>query len=156
MKVLVIVASALLTMLVSIEASACGDSLYRVGQGVSYREYSAPLPGHVLIYAQSPSAGNLAEALARSGHQVRVVGDEFALNMEIRTSRYDVVIAPYREHAIVEKSVSDTNTTYLPVVSSEAESRTAKARYSKVMVADRDEVKHYLRAIHRVLEDKLS
>ena len=41
-------------------AWACGDSLYRVGKGVSYRVYTAPLPGNVLVYGSSEAAEELA------------------------------------------------------------------------------------------------
>jgi hypothetical protein len=61
---------ALVTLFLSLEAFACGDSLYRVGKGVSYRVYTAPLPGSVLVYSQSEGAKQLAEALAQSGHGV--------------------------------------------------------------------------------------
>ncbi len=33
---------ALTAVLFSLDAIACGDSLYRVGKGVSYRVYTAP------------------------------------------------------------------------------------------------------------------
>ena len=29
------------------DTHACGDSLYRVGKGISFRVYTAPLPGSV-------------------------------------------------------------------------------------------------------------
>lgn len=157
MKVLVVLFFVILTLGASGQVTACGDSLYRVGQGISYREYSAPLPGNVLIYARSSaSAGDLAAALSRSGHHVRFVGDELTLGLELRTGDYDIVIAPYSEHVAVEASTADTGVTYLPIALSKAESETAAASYSKVMLADRDELKHYLRAIHTVLEDQPS
>lgn len=156
MKVFIVIVSALLTTAFADFSSACGDSLYRVGQGISYREYSAPLPGNVLIYANSPSAGNLAAALSRSGHHVRVVENELALSVELKTSRYDVIIAAYNEHAAVESRTTESTTRYLPVALSKAQFDAAEARYAKVMVADRDEVKHYLKAIHRILEGRLS
>jgi hypothetical protein len=157
MKILVVLFSVTLMLVVSSPGLACGDSLYRVGQGISYREYSAPLPGNVLIYARSSaSAGDLAAALSRSGHHVRFVGDELTLSLELRTGDYDVVIAPYSEHTAVEASTADTGVTFLPIALSKAESETAEASYPNVMMADRDELKHYLKAIHLVLEDKLS
>ncbi len=136
---------------------ACGDSLYRVGKGVSYRVYTAPLPGSVLVYGQSEGAKQLAEALAQSGHGVRLVDNEMELTMELGTGNYDVVIAPYSEHTAVESNSEVTGsatTTYLPVALNGDEADIANQSYSKVMVADKDEIKHYLKAIHKTLKSK--
>lgn len=136
---------------------ACGDSLYRVGKGVSYRVYTAPLPGSVLVYGKSEGAKQLAEALAQSGHGVRLVENETDLTMELQSGNYDVVIAPYSEHGAVESSAGNsaaTSATYLPVAVSKDEEQAANQAYSKVMVADRDEIKHYLKAIHKTLKSK--
>ena len=143
----------LLAPLFSPNALACGDSLYQVGKGVSYRIYTAPLPGSVLVYGQTEGARQLAEALAQSGHGVRLVESEAELDTELQSGNYDVVIAPYSEHDAVESSAG-TSAAYLPVVMSEDEVKTAEQSYSKVLVADRDELKHYLKAIHKTLKSK--
>lgn len=145
------------TLLASVGALACGDTLYRAGKGVSYRVYTAPLPGNVLVYGQSEGARQLAEALAESGHDVQLVDDESQLTSALSTGRYDVVIAPYSEHDAVEASASaagDDKTTYLPVALSDDEAEVAHASYADVMVADQDEIKHYLKAIHKTLKGK--
>jgi len=146
-----------LCTIISFEAVACGDSLYRVGKGVSYRIYTAPLPGSVLVYGQSEGAKQLAEALAQSGHGVRLVDNESDLSTELETGNYDVVIAPYSDHAAVESNAGASgtvNTTYLPVALNGDEEEIANQSYSKVMVADKDEIKHYLKAIHKTLKSK--
>ena len=146
-----------LCTIVSFEAVACGDSLYRVGKGVSYRVYTAPLPGSVLVYGQSEGAKQLAEALAQSGHGVRLVDNQMDLTMELESGHYDVVIAPYSQHAAVESSSElsgSVTTTYLPVALNGNEEQIASQSYSKVMVADKDEIKHYLKAIHKTLKHK--
>ena len=141
-----------IVVLFSVDAFACGDSMYRVGKGVSYRIYTAPLPGNVLVYGQSDSAKQLADALAQSGHGVRLVKDEADLESELSTGAYDIVIASYDEHDKVEASAS--RTTYLPVVPTRDEATLAEDNYSQVMVADRDEIKHYLKAIHKTLKSR--
>lgn len=139
-------------ILFSLDAIACGDSMYRVGKGVSYRVYTAPLPGSVLVYGQSEGAKTLAEALAKSGHGVRYVQSEAELQSELSSGSYDVVIASYAEHDTVE--ASSGNTTYLPVVDTRDQAKMVEANYAKVMVADRDEIKHYLKAIHKTLKSR--
>ena len=148
---------ALIVALFSLDAVACGDSLYRVGKGVSYRVYTAPLPGSVLVYGQSEGAKQLAEALAQSGHGVRLVDNESELTSELSSGDYDVVIAPYSDHSTVEASAGasgDIRTTYLPVAVSTDEAEVANESYANVMLADRDEIKHYLKAIHKTLKEK--
>jgi hypothetical protein len=150
-KILIAVVAALF----SFDTLACGDSLYRVGKGVSYRVYTAPLPGSVLVYGHSEGAQQLAEALAQSGHGVRLVDNELALQTELMTGDYDVVIAPYSDHNTVEASAIKSGaikTEYLPVAVSKEEADAAEGAYEKVMVADRDEIKHYLKAIHKTLK----
>ncbi len=153
MKLLVVFIAAFF----SLDAMACGDSLYRVGKGVSYRVYTAPLPGSVLVYGQSEGAKLLAEALAKSGHGVRLVENESELTSELSSGDYDVVIAPYSEHTAVEGSTGaagDIKTTYLPVALSSDEAEVANVSYANVMMAEHDEIKHYLKAIHKTLKSK--
>jgi hypothetical protein len=114
--------------------------------------YTAPLPGSVLVYGQSDGARQLAEALAQSGHGVRYVENEAELESELSSGSYDVVIASYSEHDRVE--ASSAGATYLPVVDTRDQAKLVAEDYEKVMVADRDEIKHYLKAIHATLKKK--
>ncbi|NGX17514.1 hypothetical protein [Wenzhouxiangella sp. XN24] len=151
MDIRVKIIAALLATLASSQVLACGDSLYRVGQGVSYRVYTAPLPGNVLVYGHSEGAQELAEALAMAGHGVRLVDNQLELSAVLAGGGYDVVIAPYRDHEAVEVSKASSKVDFLPVAVNASEREIASQSYAKVMVADRDEIKHYLRAIHESL-----
>ena len=152
MKVSLLFAAVLLTTTLWLDAHACGDSLYRVGTGVSYRQYTAPLPGNVLIYGNSENATDLAADLVRSGHHVKVVDNELALDLEVRLNHYDVIIARYADHEAVEKSHHEADTMFLPVAATRAEAARVEQHYDRVMIADRHELKHYLKAIHLVLK----
>jgi hypothetical protein len=139
------------------DAVACGDSLYRVGKGVSYRVYTAPLPGSVLVYGQSEGAQQLAEALAQSGHGVRMVSTAAELESELQKGDYDVVIGAYSDHEAIESTAgaaAASGPTYLPVAQSDDEERLARQAYAQVMMAEKDEIKHYLKAIHKTLKAK--
>ena len=155
MKSLITAIIALVTLFLSSEVFACGDSLYRIGKGVSYRVYSAPLPGSVLVYGQSDAAKQLAEALAQSGHGVRFVENETDFAQEMGKGSYDVVIAAYSDHAVVEANQEDSGTEYIPVAESEEEEQAAKLAYDRVLLADQAEIKHYLKAIHKLLKSKV-
>lgn len=144
----------LLALSLSLEAFACGDSLYRVGKPVSYRVYTAPLPGSVLVYSQSEAAKQLAEALAQSGHGVYLVESEAEFAQEMKQGGYDVVIAAYSDHAVVEANQEDTGTEFIPVAVSKDEEQAAKRTYDRVLLADDAEIKHYLKAIHKSLKSK--
>ncbi len=144
----------LATALIASNAWACGDSLYRVGKGVSYRVYTAPLPGSVLVYGTSDGAEQLAAELARSGHGVRFVNSDEELKSELGSGGYDVVIAAYTDQAAIKsgtEAASDAPT-FLPVAVTDEEEAEAKQDYERVMVAQEDEIKHYLKAIHQTLK----
>ena len=178
MKVRAAFVSTILLSLAAGPAFACGDSLYRVGKGVAYRVYTAPLPGSVLVYGDGEGAELLARELARSGHGVRLVSDDAELQAELRvlhqrqgeygparerddaelqaelgSGAYDVVIAAYKDKSAVVKDSASTNApTFLPIALTEEEEKQAKGEHERVMVAEKDEIKHYLKAIHRTLK----
>lgn len=156
MKSRTVLLASLATALIAGNALACGDSLYRVGKGVSYRVYTAPVPGSVLVYGQGESAEQLAQELARSGHGVRLVSNDKELQAEIGSGSYDVVIAAYS----AQSSVKSTTTaaadapTFLPVAMNSDEEAQALEDYERVMLAEKDEIKHYLKAIHQTLKQR--
>jgi len=145
----------LLTIVFSLDSMACGESLHRVGKGVAYRVYTAPLPGSVLIYAQTEGSKQLAKALAKAGHGVRLVSSNAELESELTKGGYDIVIAPYSERETVEsKKAKTSSSTYLPVAFNNQEEKLAKQSYGRVLVAQKHEIKHYLRAIHKALKSR--
>lgn len=155
MRQITMVFMALAIGTLSMGASACGDSLYRVGKGVSYRVYTAPLPGNVLVYGQTQGAEALAKALSESGHNVRLVEGEVELEVELTSNEYDVVIATYDNHEQIESTVGRRQgPTYLPVALNAKEAKIAKQSYDRVLLAERDEIKSYLKAIHKTLKSK--
>lgn len=136
--------------IMSAQTLACGDSLYRVGKGVAYRVYSAPLPGNLLVYGDTAGARALADELAKTGHGVHVVGSADELTTELGKGGYDVVIAPYSERDAVESANAPS---FLPVALSRDEEKIAKQSFDRVMVPEKHEIKHYLKAIHRALKE---
>ena len=155
MKLPITAIIALVTLFLSLEVFACGDSLYRVGKGISYRVYTAPLPGSVLVYGHSEAARQLAEALAQSGHGVHFAENEMDFALEMGKGSYDVVIAAYSDHAVVEANQEDSGTEFIPVAVSKEEEQAAKPVYDRVLLADQAEIKHYLKAIHKSLKSKV-
>lgn len=150
MKAYARIVTLIITTSLSCGAIACGDSLYRVGKGVAYRTYSAPLPGNLLVYGGDFSAADLARQLADSGHTVVLVDDEENLIAELNKGKYDVVIAPYSEHGAIEAIPGQSE--FLPIATNDEEERLAKSSYKQVMLPGKHEVKHYLKAIHLSLK----
>jgi hypothetical protein len=156
MKPRIALLTALAATLIGGNAYACGDSLYRVGKGVSYRVYTAPLPGSVLVYGDTEGAELLAKELARSGHGVRLVKNDEELKAELGSGAYDVVIAAYSDQSSVVPiaGASSGAPTFLPVALTEDEEKLAREDYERVMLAEKDEIKHYLKAIHQTLKQR--
>ena len=85
------------------------------------------------------------------------MASEAELESELATGDYDVVIARYSEHEAVESGTSKltaSNATFLPVASNREEEKLAKQSYDRVMLAQKDEIKHFLKAIHKTLKSK--
>ena len=136
-------------------AYPCGDNaVYRVGKGVAYRVYTAPLPGHVLVYGHTDAARELALELLRSGHEVRFVSSDQELRSELETGAYDVVIAPYGEQAAVGLGAAGGSARLLPVANTPDEKAQARKNHEHVLQAQEDDIKQYLIAIHRALKTK--
>lgn len=156
MKRSTVVLATLATTLIAGNVLACGDSLYRVGKGVSYRVYTAPLPGSVLVYGHGEGAEQLAQQLALSGHGVRFVSNDEELQSEIGSGAYDVVIAAYTDHSAIESTTSATANapTFIPVALDSDQEAEALEEYERVMLAEKDEIKHYLKAIHQTLKQR--
>jgi hypothetical protein len=131
--------------LVVSSALACGDSMHRVGKGMSYRTYSAPLPVNLLLLTSNESSRELANQLALSGHGVHQVYSMAELTAALQKGGYDVLIAPFSEAAMIELPSS---TAFIPTVTSRDEEKQALRSYERVMVSGKHEVKHYLKAIH--------
>ena len=134
------------------DALTCGDSLYRVGKGTSYRNYSVPLPGNLLVFAGSEEARELAQQLADSGHEVYLVDSTEGLQQGLQTGGFDVVIAPLTQRATIE-SITEATTAFLPVTMDSEETKLAKTQYANVVRAA-DNIKRYLKAIHKTLKSR--
>ncbi|MEO0996676.1 MAG: hypothetical protein AAFX58_04080 [Pseudomonadota bacterium] len=132
------------TIAFPVSGFACGESLYRVGKGVAYRGYSAPIPATVIVYHSAETSESLASALAAAGHDVRLVRGEAELAAALRDADIDVVLGPVS----IAAALGDTaNHTFLPIV---AGGDAAAARYPRVLRPD-DDLKTYLKQIHRSL-----
>ena len=134
------------------DAYACGESLYRVGKGVAYREYTAPLPGNLLVYSAAGNIENLAAELGRAGHQVTVAKSMDDLALLANREEFQVVIGPFSEYENFQSISVLSEAPYLPIAIEGVDERDAKKQFKYVMVPSKHEIKHYLKTIHKMLK----
>ena len=136
-------------------AFACGESLFRVGKGVAFREYTAPLPGSILVVAKTEAELALVERLAAAGHDIHVVSDPSDIGEDLQNHDINVVLAYYSEREVVEDEMSAmASATYIPVVKDGTqETSEASGRYQR-SISSEDSVLKYLKTIHRTLKSQ--
>lgn len=140
----------------SVDVSACGESLFRVGKGLTYRDYTAPFPGNILIVADTDDELAMVERLTAAGHHVHVVSEPTAIANQLQREQFDIVMAYYAQREIVEPQLLDTSISYLPVAhAGTREEQLAESAYRRSLSSD-DSVKTFLRTIHRTLKDRQS
>jgi hypothetical protein len=157
-SIVVAVLAASTLLVVSEFAHACGESMFRVGKGVHYRAFSAPIPGSVLVYARTDSERVVAENLRQAGHQVLVIDNDAELATEMQKQEFDVVVAPYSKRVVVEAQSAQiaSQPDWLPVVEKGSpDQRLARTDFNRVVTTD-DDVRKYLKAIHKSLKDQRS
>ena len=145
--------SGLLIALTAGSALACGESLFRVGKGVAYRQYTAPLPGNILAIANTEAELLMIEQLVAAGHDVHVVSSPGELGSELGEHEFDVILAYYSQRdEVTRQTASTTTATYIPVAMSDTtEEDEARSLYRRSLSSD-DSVKTFLRTIHKTLK----
>jgi len=145
---------AVVVTLASSNSLACGESMFRVGKGVHYRAYSAPIPGTVLVYARTDEERAVAEQLQQAGHQVLVVENDMDLAMQLDGQRFDVIVAPASKRSAVEAGASGLTSPpdWVPVYEpGMADSKAVRADYGRG-VNSQDDIRKYLKAINKSLK----
>ncbi|HSM32191.1 MAG TPA: hypothetical protein VK854_15950 [Woeseiaceae bacterium] len=144
--------SCLAVSLIAGNAFACGESLFRVGKGVAFRQYTAPLPGTILVVARTESELAMVEQLMAAGHDVHVVADPSLIGQELGKHEFDIVLAYFSQRAEVAAQTAATSVDYLPVTQDvTAERPEAVALYGRSLSSDAS-VKTFLKTIHRTLK----
>jgi hypothetical protein len=156
MDVLLATLATVAAALVSTDSLACGESMFRVGKGVHYRAYSAPIPGTVLVYARTDEERDVAEQLRQAGHEVLVVEDDFNLAMQLDRTEFDVIVAPASKREAVASSASGLASPpdWLPVFDAgTSDPQAIRADYGRGVSSD-DDIRKYLKAIHKSLKNQ--
>lgn len=136
-------------------AFACSESLYRVGHGVKFREYTAPIPGNVLVIAKTEAEREFASWLASAGHQVKVVERADAVGDALKAKPYDVILGYFADRETIEAESDRSNSTaaFIPVVSKgSVDEVVAKATYRRTLTSDSGG-RDYLKAIHKEIKN---
>lgn len=131
---------------------SCGESLFRVGKGVAYRDYVAPLPGNLIAVVENDQDRAFAQRLAAAGHQVTLVDSPEAISALLSKDSFDLVLARFDSHEAVDRELAGSKTSFLPVVDA-AQAKHARSLYDRSVEAG-DSVKHFLVAIHKTLKQR--
>ena len=146
----------LLLLMFSSSTLACGESRYRLGHGIRYAAYQAPLPATVLVY-ESATFESQSEGLQSAGHQVTVVTDQDQLLQALDAESYDVIIAPYSDMVAVQDHLGKDagRSGLIPIVSGDSsERRLAKSHYEQLLKPNAS-LRKIARAVHKVMESQL-
>lgn len=130
---------------------ACGESLFRVGKGVSFREYTAPLPGAILVVAKTESELALVERLAAAGHAIYVVSDPAEIGDQLRNHDIDIVLAHFHQRDAVEAN-NLSAATFIPVAQSGTEEVAKAGELYQRSLTNEDSVLKFLKTIHKTLK----
>ncbi|MEO6065922.1 MAG: hypothetical protein ABIP49_09120 [Lysobacterales bacterium] len=144
------------------DAFACGETLFRTGQGMRYNSYAAPRPATVLIYSDATSATaknerELRQGLEKAGHRVTVVSNAEGWSTATGARPFDVVIADLAEIDALTESMASASAKpdFLPVVTrSDGTERELRARFAWC-VREGAGVGQYLKAINKVMEARV-
>ena len=154
--------AASLLALASPEVDACGETLFRTGQGMRYNSYAAPRPATVLIYADAAAvaAGTEAElrkGLEKAGHKVTVVADAQGLSTIGGARPFDVVIADLAAIDALTESLGGEaeSPRFVPVVARNDKTERALRERFAWCVREGAGVGQYLKAINKVMEARL-
>ncbi len=145
-----------LSLPVSPVVFACGESLFPVGKGLIFRSYATPLPGRILVVAHSPGALQMVEQLRAAGHDVQVVSEPEQIGASLGKADFDIVMSLFKQRQAVaaQMGAAGSAATYLPVAEHDSpEIQQAQASAPRYLSTD-DNVKTFLRVIHRTLKDQ--
>lgn len=146
-----IVAGCIISILAA-NALACGESLFRVGKGVSFRQYTAPLPGSILVVASTDAELAMAEHLAAAGHDVHVVSGPDRISDELIKHDFDIVLAYFSQRDEVLAQTAAAAVTYLPVAMEGSDEESEARRLHEQSLSSDDSLKTFLKTIHRTLK----
>ncbi len=151
-RVLATVAGCALAILAG-NVYACGESLFRVGKGVSFREYTAPLPGSILVVAKTESELAFVERLAAAGHAIYVVSDPSEIGDQIQKNEINIVLAHFHQRDVVE-SHDLAATTFIPVARHGTDEVDQADELYQRSLTNEDSVLKFLKTIHKTLKSQ--
>ena len=157
--ILATTALACVLALASPPASACGEGLFNMGQGLRYQGYLAPHPANVLVYDDGTSDRRaLYAGLQKAGHSITVVATADALSRALQQRRYDVVIADFDDAAAVESRTAATaaKPRLLPVVARNERNAPELHGHFSLFLLDGASLGQYLKVINRLLSMRAS
>lgn len=138
-------------------ASACGEGIFSMGDGLRYDGYLAPRPATVLVYEPdgdaTPERIAVYRGLARAGHKVTVVTDSKLLPTALARATFDIVVTDDRhaqDLAIATGLSNDAGARQLLVVPKKP---AGGASAGKAFVRGTASLGTWLGALNRLMKD---
>lgn len=150
-KMLATLVGVTLSMLAT-NSLACGESLFRIGKGVAFREYSAPLPGSILVVANTETEFAMVERLAAAGHDIHIVSSPDEISAELAQHEIDVVLAYFSLRSEIEPATSMAAVSYIPVAIDGTLEVSEAGELYDFSLSNQDSVKQFLKTIHKSLK----
>ena len=158
MRTVLLVPILALATLAAAPASACGEGIFSMGEGLRYDGYLAPRPATVLVYEPdgdaSPERIDVYRGLARAGHKVTVVTDPDLLPKALERQNFDIVITDDRhaqDLAVATGVSNDAGARQLVVVPNKPAQGGASA--GKAFVRATASLGTWLGALNRLMKD---
>lgn len=153
-KFRVVASLAALTMtVVTVDAQACGESMFHVGQASRYHGFITRQLATILVFHPGSAASQkeLYRGLQQAGHKVTVVNDVDALNQALGARQYDVIIANSGDMEAITAHIikSAREPAFLAVFSRDAGNETQLRERFPRYVHDGDDVNEYLKSIEK-------
>ena len=146
--------SGLIVTLLAGTALGCGESLFRVGKSVAFRQYTAPLPGSIIVVANTEAELMMVDQLVAAGHDVHVVDEPADIGAEMQEHSFDIVLAYFHQREVVAAQTESAAIAYIPVaMNGTDEEGLARRMYDRSLSSD-DSVKKFLKTIHRTLKSR--
>ena len=143
-------------VIITVDAQACGESMFHTGTAMRYHAFITRQPADILVYHPGlPDAQQkqLYSGLEKAGHKITVITDATALAQALATKRYDVIIASAHDMPVISLDIdkSAPAPALLAVVGSGTSEQPSHDRFAHKL-RENDGLNQYLKSIEQTMQ----
>lgn len=143
---------------VTLDAQACGETMFHAGQAFRYHGFITRKPASILVYhpGAAGSQKELYRGLQQAGHKLTVATDTETLIQALGARQYDVIIANSGDMDTVTAHIvtSAREPKYLAIFSRDTNDETRLRERFPRYVHDGDDVNQYLKSIEKTMDTR--